>query len=120
MEAKARNRAPKSKEGAEKKPPTRLQKHAPTSLDTNTVSCVNAFSPAPIPLLSPLILSPPPSPGREENFTTDTSGGKVANARKEPTQGSGGWRHPASPMVVEAASLPPFFQSQCSLSHNVL
>lgn len=111
-----------------KKPPTRLQKRAPASLQLDR--SINAFawekadsSPTPIPLLSPLILSP--TPLFEHDVTPVSEAEKKGGVECEDEERKsmpppGGWRHPALPMVVvEPASLLPMLQFQCALVHNV-
>lgn len=102
---------------------TRLQKHAPASLDIDKVlnnRPSNPFGEASkaIPLLSPLILSPQPTYAditvqvraleKENNGMNE---GRSACASYTP---STGWEHPAMASFPEPSStLCSFFQKQC-------
>lgn len=127
---------------ASKKPPSRLQKSAPSSLQLEDAAAVggwgerggvSASARTPIPLLSPLILSPAPlwedvDLGRESKEEEQEQEEKVrppvAGPPPPPPPPAGpqgeGWRHPALPMVavVEPGSLVKFFQSQCAIVNN--
>ena len=104
-----------------KKLPSRLQKQAPAmlQLDPCRVNCESwengPPSQSPIPLLSPLIVSPDPL----QDVPMDADVEEVAAEEKGRTSLQnveyGVWRHPAlSPMVMmEPASLLPLFQAQC-------
>ncbi|KAK3147685.1 hypothetical protein QOZ80_3BG0285550 [Eleusine coracana subsp. coracana] len=125
-----------------KRPPSRLQKHAPASLqlEQGAGAAPGAWGDgrAPIPLLSPLVVSPtaPPTPVWE----ADQQQGAAASGARREGEGGGeqlmraaaarhhggsterlphdaqGWRHPALPTpVAEPASLVPLFQSQCAV-----
>ncbi|KAK7325027.1 hypothetical protein VNO77_29051 [Canavalia gladiata] len=89
--------------------PTRLQKHAPASLDIDRPS--NPFSEGSkaIPLLSPLILSPQPMYA-DINIQVPTL--ENSNAINEaPTTG---WEHPAMASFPDpSSSLCSFFRKQC-------
>ncbi|XP_068669503.1 uncharacterized protein At4g14450, chloroplastic-like [Aristolochia californica] len=94
---------------------SRLQRRAPASLQIDTASLLvinrELFcSKDPIPLLSPLVLSPPPlsdlvGQGREGEWT------QPAEASWSPP--SEGWQHPAMPAALDPSTLLSFFQSQC-------
>ncbi|XP_020223425.1 uncharacterized protein LOC109805665 [Cajanus cajan] len=96
---------------------TRLQKHAPASLDIHKVlsDCPsNPFVEASraIPLLSPLVLSPQPVYADIISIQVRTSenngsGSMIACAS------STGWEHPAMASFPEPSTLCSFFQKQC-------
>lgn len=107
---------------AERPPSSRLQKRAPAGLelDANIVSQQKASSAfelrkeeggGPIPLLSPLVISPAPPLWEVADAADDEDGdGAQTNSPAE------GWRHPALPLPpVEPASLAPRFEVQCSV-----
>lgn len=111
-------------EAAAGKKPTSLswlQNQAPASLQINTNKVKESFTweeddATPIPLLSPLAVSPSPSmwDGNDDAMEED----KVSEANMEATSSPEGWRHPALPVpVLEPASLVPFFEFQCSFAH---
>ncbi|XP_010920521.1 uncharacterized protein [Elaeis guineensis] len=113
-----------------KKAPTRLQKRAPASLQLDRSINSSArgkadsdSSPTPIPLLSPLILSPTPEFEADVAPVSEVEkkgGGECEDEERMSMPPPGGWRHPALPMVVvEPASLLPMFHFQCALVHNV-
>ncbi|KAI5665971.1 hypothetical protein M9H77_15824 [Catharanthus roseus] len=110
------------------KSPTRLQKHAPAALRLDEIttarnleSCLTSAA-CVIPLLSPLVLSPPlPQDQAEQRSTCITGGGGNVNCLQQgrieqsvSTVG-GGWQHPAAGAFVEPSTLFAFFQTQCSL-----
>ncbi|WOL06940.1 hypothetical protein Cni_G15675 [Canna indica] len=110
------------------KPPSRLQRRAPATLqlDANMQQPDNGA--APIPFLSPLVVSPAPLWEAADDYSASkrpelNKGGDV-DAQKAPMTTSpsfppAGWRHPALSMAaVEPASLGPLFEFQCSLMHN--
>lgn len=121
---------------ASKKPPSRLQKSAPSSLQLEDAAAVGGWGErggvsssarTPIPLLSPLILSPAPlwedvDLGRESKEEEEKVRPPVAGPPPPPAAGpqGEGWRHPALPMVVavEPGSLVKFFHSQCAIVNN--
>ncbi|KAG0467655.1 hypothetical protein HPP92_018644 [Vanilla planifolia] len=94
----------------------RLRKHAPAPLQLEPRSeisaklCENgAASRSPIPLLSPLLVQPPPLPADAE---------RGDNCEEMTVQGEAGvWLHPAL-TVVEPASLLPLFQSHCAVANT--
>ncbi|XP_004487241.1 uncharacterized protein [Cicer arietinum] len=104
--------------------PTRLQKHAPASLDIDMVindrpSNPFDYSSKAIPLLSPLILSPKPlyaditiqalqSQNNDSNDIINEGSGSSSS-----TPGSAGWEHPAIASFPDPSSLSSFFQNQC-------
>ncbi|KAF8683662.1 hypothetical protein HU200_044591 [Digitaria exilis] len=139
--------------GSKKRPPSRLQKHAPASLQLEQAAAAGAVPAAgawgdgraPIPLLSPLVMSPM-APVWEADRREGGSGEHAAQGRIGGEQqqrgaarhggggerqahdaslrppapaapaGDGGWRHPAlATPVGEPASLVSFFQSQCAV-----
>ncbi|KAL9334135.1 hypothetical protein Peur_074274 [Populus x canadensis] len=88
------------------KPSTRLQKQAPRALDLDQLSTPllpasqASPPPTPIPLLSPLSVSPPPL---EDDVHDAYSEARV-------------WQHPAvASGYIEPSSLFTFFQSKCLL-----
>ncbi|KAJ1406923.1 hypothetical protein SESBI_24737 [Sesbania bispinosa] len=95
---------------------TRLQKHAPASLDIDKVlneRPSNPFSQASeaIPLLSPLILSPQPLITVQARTSENIS---VDHGRSSSSMPSSGWEHPAiMAPFTEPSSLCSFFQKQC-------
>lgn len=126
--------------GCKKRPPSRLQKKAPASLNLEQPAGpagAPAASPAaawsgdgrtPIPLLSPLVMSPAPaweadqggSSSRREGQAEGTSAtrhgagsngerrGQSDEKPKTPAPApSGGWRHPAMPTPTPASSPAP-------------
>ncbi|XP_052202289.1 uncharacterized protein LOC127808024 [Diospyros lotus] len=133
------NSKPRAKEpGA--KPPTRLQKQAPAALQLDQIANA-AFDAAasrscPIPLLSPLILSPQqPAEGEADDekrlmFMASVNGndgpgigggGNNNNSNLIPTPkfGGMGWQHPAVEAMPDPSELFNFFQSQCVLVNRV-
>ncbi|KAL5991792.1 hypothetical protein ACLOJK_012703 [Asimina triloba] len=112
----------------EEKPPSRLRKQAPPSLQLDLVpATVFSFNPPtiPIPLLSPLVLAPPQiqSSGREQK-PADQHGRDGSNENEKkvglpaPARTPNGWQHPAVPLSIEHSSLVSFFQAQCVIVHN--
>ncbi|KAK3018622.1 hypothetical protein RJ639_003491 [Escallonia herrerae] len=108
------------------KSPTRLQKHAPAALQLDYVAsrtdahpCPSSgapFSPCAIPLLSPLVLPPPPLPEADERPSVGSGSNEQGSCDQTgPSQNPGGWQHPAAGTLTEPASLFAFFQSQCKL-----
>ncbi|XP_062209201.1 uncharacterized protein LOC133910980 [Phragmites australis] len=132
--------------GCKKRTPSRLQKHAPASLPLEQAAEAGPSAwgdgRAPIPLLSPLFMSPTTvgevdqAGARREGGGDQAEGGsggeqqqRVATRHggngkrqahdappKAPPVPGAGWRHPALPTpVAEPASFVPFFQSQCAV-----
>lgn len=110
------------------KAPTRLQKHAPASLQLDKIAVAAAsvatttdpFSasgetPKAIPLLSPLVLSPEPFPETVENRLLESGNGE----RRSLDSPAGGWKHPAVAAFTEPPNLLTLLQSQCVLVDNV-
>lgn len=120
------------------KPPTRLQRQAPSSLDlnhvvnTNTNPNTNNFiankvsaSPdaqlAAIPLLSPLVASPQALPTEPEDFKFPKFGDNDMGLDDDDVESviipsiPGGWQHPAVAGYTEPSALFSFFQSKCVL-----
>ncbi|KAJ7947604.1 Major viral transcription factor [Quillaja saponaria] len=105
------------------KPPTRLQKQAPASLQLDQAAGTtpaNPYYPSPessraIPLLSPLILSPQPLPGIsvKENRLPG-NGNNEGQGNSSAMQGTR-WQHPAVAPFTEPSSLFSFFQAQCGI-----
>lgn len=108
--------------------PSRLQKHAPASLDIDKVLSERPSNPfgeasKAIPLLSPLIISPQPlyaevkveAPTLENN-RNDTSVGRDRSSFSTP---SPGWEHPALASFPEPSALCGFFQKQCVFVNHV-
>lgn len=135
-----------------KRPPSRLQKHAPASLQLEQAAAgagtgagagpaVWGDGRAPIPLLSPLVVSPTvpvweadQAGAGADQLAEGRSGAEQQQRGAARHGGSGerqahdvsprppapavgaGWRHPAlSAPVAEPASLVALFQSQCAL-----
>lgn len=100
--------------------PTRLQKHAPTSLDIDKVlgnRPLNTFAEVSkaIPLLSPLTVSPRPQPLHSEitfQALTSENNSNIGSKGSSSTPASG-WEHPAIASFPEASSLCSYFQKQC-------
>ncbi|XP_050215332.1 uncharacterized protein LOC126666348 [Mercurialis annua] len=96
------------------KPPTRLQKKAPSSLELNNSSSSSSFDP--IPLLSPLILSPLRHSNETDDFKFPIA---WMNDKNIETPVLGGWKRPAAVSgYIEPSSLFSFFQSKCVLVGN--
>ncbi|KAJ8491620.1 hypothetical protein OPV22_013341 [Ensete ventricosum] len=123
-------RSVETKTGNEReKPSSRLQKQAPatlqldaTKLNTDFVmGADDAAASAPIPLLSPLLLSPSPFWDTEEsNSAEEDKGDGGGSQTSSPASPPEGWRHPALPVLaMEPASLVPRFELQCSIVNNV-
>ncbi|GAU17297.1 hypothetical protein TSUD_110140 [Trifolium subterraneum] len=104
--------------------PTRLQKHAPASLDIHMVLNERPSNPfgdpsKAIPLLSPLILSPKPliyaditlQALKSENSIDE--GSRSSSPSTPSTPSSGGWKHPAIASYRSPSSLCSFFQNKC-------
>lgn len=136
-----------------KRPPSRLQKQAPASLQLEQGAAAGAAAGpvaawgdgrAPIPLLSPLVVSPtaPPTPVWEADqqaaararreadaegkgcsgeqllrgAVTRHHGGSAERLPHKAAAAGAGWLHPALPTpVAEPASLLPLFKSQCAV-----
>ncbi|CAL9101181.1 unnamed protein product, partial [Musa textilis] len=86
----------------------------------------NAAASAPIPLLSPLVPSPPlwdiqeTGSRGEEGKGVDGAGGDVGMETTSPPSPPEGWRHPALAVAAaEPASLVPLFEFQCSMVRNL-
>lgn len=112
------------------KPPTRLQAHAPASLqlDQMTFSASTSINFLPttdtskaIPLLSPLVLSPQPSQETTEElicgFDRSYEQQQDGMVDKMDVRGSpdSGWQHPAVVTFADPSTLFSFFQSQCRI-----
>lgn len=104
--------------------PTRLQKHAPASLEINKVlnnRFPNPFSPSgesskAIPLLSPLILSPQTLYTESSIQASQNCGNEGRNS--SPNTSTTGWKHPAMAPFSEPSSLCSLLQTQCVLVNN--
>ncbi|XP_027343403.1 uncharacterized protein LOC113855973 [Abrus precatorius] len=92
--------------------PTRLQKHAPASLDIDRPSNPFAEASKAIPLLSPLILSPQPTYA-EISVKAPTSENSVNHGSINEGIPATGSEHPAMASFPEPLSLSSFFQKQC-------
>lgn len=122
MEVTEINRQSVVETAAGKKPTSlsRLQNQAPASLQINTNKIKASFTweeddAAPIPLLSPLVVSPSPLMWDGNDDAAEEE--KVSEANMEATSSPEGWRHPALLVpVLEPASLVPFFEFQCSFA----
>jgi hypothetical protein len=110
------------------KAPTRLQKHAPASLQLDKIAVAAAaaaattgpFSasgetPKAIPLLSPLVLSPEPFSETVEKRLLESGNGE----KRSLDSPAGGWKHPAVAAFTEPPNLLTRLQSQCVLVDNV-
>jgi hypothetical protein len=108
------------------RPPTRLQRHAPTSLDIDKVHNERPSNPfgdssKAIPLLSPLILSPKPL--IYADITIQARKSEISNYRDEGSRSSSstsgsGWEHPAIASYPNPSSLCNFFQKQCVFTNH--
>jgi hypothetical protein len=107
------------------KAPTRLQRHAPASLQLDKIdaAATGSFSaatsgetPKAIPLLSPLVLSPEPLPETVEKILSESDNGEKRSLQGSP---AGGWKHPAVATFTEPPNLLALLQSQCVLVDNV-
>lgn len=106
------------------KPQSRLQKKAPSNLQLGSSSSSGSVpSRCPIPLLSPLILHPPPLPHTDDKEVLKTTenlkqGDNIISG--SPTSSSSGWQHPAtlSSSLVDPSSILSSFQTQCGLAHK--
>ncbi|XP_062216077.1 uncharacterized protein LOC133916427 [Phragmites australis] len=135
--------APGAGAGCKKQRPSRLQKHAPASLQLEHAAGAGpgpaawGDGRAPIPLLSPLVVSPTAplvweadqggadrreGGGGEQQRGAARHGGNVerqehdAPPKPPPPAPGAGWRHPALPTPAAVpASLVPLFQSQCAV-----
>ena len=92
----------------DRRQPSRLQRHAPASLQISPVSSWNVA----IPLLSPLVASPPAIDGR----TSETSEEPPRQEKQRQSQIKEPeklvfkkWQHPAAPLCYEPAPLVPSF-----------
>ncbi|KAE8732643.1 hypothetical protein F3Y22_tig00001818pilonHSYRG00058 [Hibiscus syriacus] len=101
------------------KPPTRLQNHAPQSLQLDQLMKPSVATtgiseaPTPIPLLTPLSLSPIPFTETDE-FTFPTP--KDMNA---PTPTPFGWKQPiGTGFNVEASTFLAQFQNKCVIAND--
>ncbi|XVE79538.1 hypothetical protein DITRI_Ditri14bG0066600 [Diplodiscus trichospermus] len=111
------------------KPPTRLQKHAPASLQLDQMKAEAARScpfgpsngtsdgPIPIPLLTPLALSPIPFPETEE-FVFPIDDKKATKSAPTSATALFGWKSPAGTGYVEASPLFSLFQNKCVLVND--
>ncbi|GMN24061.1 hypothetical protein TIFTF001_000404 [Ficus carica] len=111
------------------KPPTRLQAHAPASLQLDqitfsasaSVNCLPTTDTSKaIPLLSPLVLSPQPSQETTElicGFNQSNEQQQDGMVDKIDVRGSpeSGWQHPAVATSADPSTLFSFFQSQCMI-----
>nr|XP_034893645.1 uncharacterized protein LOC118032948 [Populus alba]TKS16305.1 hypothetical protein D5086_0000025980 [Populus alba] len=116
------------------KPLTRLQKQAPEALrldqlsitaSTNHSLLASHTSPplTPIPLLSPLSVSPPPLPSEAEEFTFPVICGDIDKGREadigDAYSEARVWQHPAvAGGYTEPSSLFAFFRSKCVLVNH--
>ncbi|KAJ6948138.1 hypothetical protein NC651_002487 [Populus alba x Populus x berolinensis] len=116
------------------KPLTRLQKQAPEALRLDQLSITastNHSLPAshtsppltPIPLLSPLSVSPPPLPSEAEEFTFPVICGDIDKGREadigDAYSEARVWQHPAvAGGYTEPSSLFAFFRSKCVLVNH--
>ncbi|XP_045802963.1 uncharacterized protein LOC123896640 [Trifolium pratense] len=106
--------------------PTRLQKHAPASLDIHMVLNERPSNPfgdpsRAIPLLSPLILSPKPLIYADialQALKSEDSIDEGSSSSSSSTPGSKGWEHPAIASYPSPSSLCSFFQNQCVFVNN--
>ncbi|OVA17805.1 hypothetical protein BVC80_1835g193 [Macleaya cordata] len=141
------------------KPPSRLQKQSPATLQLDPTSSFvvssgannnhlfsscsspgndTPYSNCPIPLLSPLVLTPPPLPLPNDDPQVVVVVVEEGSHHDEPRKGSNdqtgsesinapspssnaGWEHPAAPAsaFIEPSSLISFLQSQCVLVHHI-
>ncbi|URE40619.1 hypothetical protein MUK42_16869 [Musa troglodytarum] len=118
-----------TKANERKQSSSRLQKQAPATLQLDATKRNTAFAmgaddaaaSAPIPLLSPLLLSPSPLWDAEEsNSAGEDQGDGGGSQTSSPASPPEGWHHPALPVAaMEPASLVPRFELQCSMVHNV-
>ncbi|KAK9022225.1 hypothetical protein V6N11_002507 [Hibiscus sabdariffa] len=110
----------KSKEG---KPPTRLQMHAPASLELDQVKAALGTSKAaaatPIPLLTP-VASPNLFPQKEDFvFPVDDNHRRAAAAAAAtPVPTAFAWKEPAEAAHVEITTLFALFQNRCVLVND--
>ncbi|KAL4334223.1 hypothetical protein GQ457_07G034880 [Hibiscus cannabinus] len=114
----------KSKEG---KPPTRLQMHAPASLEldqvkaalgTSKTAAAAAAAATPIPLLTP-VASPNLFPQKEEfMFPIDDNHRRAAAAAATPVPAAFAWKEPAEAAHVEVTTLFALFQTRCVLVND--
>jgi hypothetical protein len=99
------------------KAPTRLQRHAPASLQLDKIdAAASGETPKAIPLLSPLVLSPEPLPETVEKILSESENGEKRSLQGSP---AGGWKHPAVATFTEPPNLLALLQSQCVLVDNV-
>ncbi|EEF42468.1 uncharacterized protein LOC8277444 [Ricinus communis] len=97
------------------KPPTRLQKKAPSSLEVNYHTSSSSSSPlTPIPLLSPLIVSPRPLLQAAEEFRFPVVDGDIEKGGDNKKIASSVFLSVANG-YSESSSLFAFFQSKCML-----
>lgn len=89
-----------------KKQKSRLQRHAPATLQLNRHQGNCSFESCVIPLLSPLTLTPPPSPALEERTNCSEKGSSgdegatdTGNRLRFPRPGQEWWS-PGSPMPI--------------------
>ncbi|KAL5580939.1 hypothetical protein UlMin_013381 [Ulmus minor] len=102
------------------KSPTRLQLQAPATLELDQISVSNPFlfpnheedepSSKPIPLLSPLVLSPSPLALEGEEKMEDDDGSENNREVSLPTEQS-----EVEAPSTDSSSLFSFFQSQCMI-----
>ncbi|XVF62920.1 hypothetical protein PTKIN_Ptkin09bG0047500 [Pterospermum kingtungense] len=94
--------------GGDRRQPSRLQRHAPASLQIKPVSSWNVA----IPLLSPLASSPPsidrrPAEKREEPPRQEQK--RQSQATEPEKIVFKMWQHPAAPFCYESSPLVPSF-----------
>ena len=111
-----------------RKPPTRLQKRAPDSLQLDEVAgsiptnpfAAGSETPKAIPFLSPLVLSPQPlSETGEKRLWDGTNNEQNNGTKRSSTSPSGGWQHPAVAAGTDPSTLLTSFQAQCMLVDHV-
>ncbi|KAH7550001.1 hypothetical protein ACOSP7_024934 [Xanthoceras sorbifolium] len=116
------------------KPPTRLQKHAPSTLQLDHFSGGGGGNPfvvsssgnntssssslPVIPLLSPLVVSPRPLPEAEEFKFPKCGNDEIGGSDKGGATAGGGWQHPAAAGYTDPTTFLTYFQSKCVLVND--